>query len=124
MGTEYSPPYVHKVFLDEPSGEYVAECLEIPGLSGVGETEAEAVAALTDAISGWLEVLKEDGLPFPPPLSDVKGDCVFAADKAKSEPRTTATGETSTLLQNNYPGVLIEPNRPKENSSPRTTSRA
>jgi predicted RNase H-like HicB family nuclease len=69
MHVQDLPPYTYKVFLDEPSGEYVAECQEIPGLSGIGKTEAEAVAELREAVAAWLEVLQEQGLPFPPPES-------------------------------------------------------
>jgi predicted RNase H-like HicB family nuclease len=76
MRTEDLPLYTYKVFRDEASGEYVAEYLEVPGLSGIGETEAEALAELREALAGWLEVLEEDGLPFPPPLFDVEGDFI------------------------------------------------
>jgi predicted RNase H-like HicB family nuclease len=61
------PPYTYKVFKDKPPGEYIAECLEIPGLSGIGDTPEEALAELKEAVAGWLEVLEEDGFPFPPP---------------------------------------------------------
>lgn len=59
--------YTYTVFRDEPSGEYVAECQEIPGLSGIGETPAEAMAELQEAVLGWLEVLEGQGVPFPAP---------------------------------------------------------
>ena len=61
------PHYHYYSFFDEPSGEYVAECREIPGLSGIGESAPEALMELKDAITGWLEVIQEDGLPVPEP---------------------------------------------------------
>jgi predicted RNase H-like HicB family nuclease len=67
MRVQDLPSYAYYTFFHEPSGEYVAECREIPGLSGIGETEAEALAELKEAVAGWLEVLEEDGLSFPPP---------------------------------------------------------
>lgn len=67
MRVQDLPSYTYRVFQDEASGEYVAECHEIPGLSGIGETAPEAVAELQEALAGWLEVLAEQSLPFPPP---------------------------------------------------------
>lgn len=67
MRVQDLPSYTYRIFRDEPSGEYVAECQEIPGLSGVGETPAEAMAELQEAVAGWLEVLDEQRLPFPAP---------------------------------------------------------
>ncbi len=69
MRVQDIPPYTYRVFQDEASDEYVAECQEIPGLSGIGETAPEAVAELQEAVAGWLEVLEEQGLPFPSPES-------------------------------------------------------
>jgi predicted RNase H-like HicB family nuclease len=69
MRVQDLPPYTYKVFQDAPSGEYVAECQEIPGLSGIGETAAEAMAELQEAVAGWLEVLAEQGERFPAPES-------------------------------------------------------
>lgn len=65
------PTYTYRAFRDEASGEYVAGCQEIRGLSGIGETASEAVAELQEALAGWLEVLLGQGmsLPLPEPLS-------------------------------------------------------
>jgi predicted RNase H-like HicB family nuclease len=67
MRVQDLPPYSYRVFWDAASGEYVAECQEIPGLSGIGATAPEAVTELQEALAGWLEVLEEQGVPFPPP---------------------------------------------------------
>lgn len=66
MNAQTIPPYSYRIFYDAPSGEYVAECEEIPGLSGIGATEMEALAELKEAITGWLATLAADGLPTPP----------------------------------------------------------
>jgi len=66
MRVQDLPPSTSRVFQEEASGEYVAECQEIRGLSGIGETAPEAVAELQEALAGWLEALEEQGVPFPP----------------------------------------------------------
>ena len=50
------------VFHDSEGDGYVAECLEIPGCLAQGETEAEAMANIQDAIANCLSVLFEDTL--------------------------------------------------------------
>ncbi len=67
MDIQTIPPYSYRIFYNAPSGEYVAECREILGLSGIGATDLEALMELKEAILGWLAVLAADGLPFPPP---------------------------------------------------------
>lgn len=70
MNVQTLPPYSYRIFYDGPSGEYVAECEEIPGLSGIGATDIEALTELKEAITGWLAALAADGLPFPSPQGD------------------------------------------------------
>ena len=67
MPVKNLPHYHYYSFFDKPSGEYVAECREIPGLSGIGDSATEALMELKEAITGWLEVITEDGLPVPEP---------------------------------------------------------
>ncbi len=50
------------VFHDTHGNGFVAECLELPGCLSQGETEAEAMANITDAIRDCLSVLFEDVL--------------------------------------------------------------
>lgn len=61
------PQYHYWCFFDDRSGEYVARCCQIPGLSGVGPTMREAHAELKVAVAGWLAVLREKGIPAPEP---------------------------------------------------------
>ena len=48
------PRYSYRVFWSDEDGEFVAACAEIPGLSGLGSTEAAAVEELEVAVAGWL----------------------------------------------------------------------
>ena len=77
MRVQDLPPYTYRIFQDKASGEYVAECQEIRGLSGIGETAPEAMAELQEAVAGWLEVLQEQGVPFPPPEPLSPPDAAF-----------------------------------------------
>lgn len=51
---------------DEEVGGYIAVCPALPGLVTQGNTLEEARAMALDAITGYLEILREDGLPIPP----------------------------------------------------------
>ena len=54
--------------LFEPAeeGGYVATCPALPGLVTEGDTLDEARAMVQDAIRGYLESLRKDGLEPPP----------------------------------------------------------
>ena len=64
------------LFQPEPEGGYTVTCPALPGLVTYGETLEQARAMAVDAISGYLECLREDGAPTPesdpapPPLVD------------------------------------------------------
>ena len=47
-------------------GYWVAEVPSLPGCVSQGETKAEALANVKEAIQGYIEALEEDGLPVPP----------------------------------------------------------
>ena len=51
-----------RVFWHQKSGEYMAVSEEAPWLSGIGETKAEALAELKEAVTAWLGGL-EEGFP-------------------------------------------------------------
>jgi len=53
--------------LFEPAeeGGYVVRCPALPGLVTEGDTLEEARAMAEDAIRGYLESLRKDGLPVP-----------------------------------------------------------
>ena len=47
-------------------GGYVVTCPSLRGVATQGETLEEARAMAADAIQGYLECLREDGLSIPP----------------------------------------------------------
>jgi predicted RNase H-like HicB family nuclease len=64
------PTYSYRVFWSADDQEFVATCVEIPGLSGLAATEAGAIDELKVAIGGWLEHLTEQGIAWPEPNPD------------------------------------------------------
>jgi predicted RNase H-like HicB family nuclease len=53
---------------DEEGNEgWVAEVAELPGCLSQGDTPAEAVENVRDAMLGWISVALEDGRPIPEP---------------------------------------------------------
>jgi predicted RNase H-like HicB family nuclease len=47
------------------NGYWVAECPSLPGCVSQGATREEAVTNIKEAIEGYVQVLKEDGLVVP-----------------------------------------------------------
>jgi antitoxin HicB len=62
-------PYRMVVRGDDTEG-YLAEAPELPGCITAGETPAEAVELLRDAMVGWFESAIERGLTIPAPAAD------------------------------------------------------
>ena len=46
-------------------GQWVADCLSLPGCVSQGKTREEAVSQIRDAIRLYIKVLEEDHLPVP-----------------------------------------------------------
>jgi predicted RNase H-like HicB family nuclease len=55
------------IMLFEPAeeGGYVVTCPALPGLVTEGDTMEEAREMAEDALRGYLETIREDGLPIP-----------------------------------------------------------
>jgi predicted RNase H-like HicB family nuclease len=53
------------VMVAEPEGGYSVFVPELPSVATQGETIDEARANAQEAIEGYLEVMREDGLPIP-----------------------------------------------------------
>lgn len=47
-------------------GYWVAECPTLPGCISQGNSREDAVTNISEAIRGYIAVLREDGLPVPP----------------------------------------------------------
>ena len=52
------------LYRDE-DGFWVAEVPSLPGCNSQGKTREEALANIRDAVEGYIEALKQDGLPIP-----------------------------------------------------------
>jgi predicted RNase H-like HicB family nuclease len=46
-------------------GFWVAECPSLPGCVSQGQTKAEAIANIREAITGYIRALEDDRLPVP-----------------------------------------------------------
>jgi len=46
-------------------GYWIAECPSLPGCISQGETKEAAITNIKEAIEGYIETLKEDGVPVP-----------------------------------------------------------
>lgn len=88
--------------------EFVATYAELPGLSGLGETEAEAIEELKVATRGWLAHLAEQGLPAPSPsgmfVSALGAFTLICTAHAPSE----SAGSPATLTELTMGCVLSE----------------
>jgi predicted RNase H-like HicB family nuclease len=54
----------------DEDGIFVAQCPSLPGCISQGKTRAEALADISDAISGYLASLARHGEPIPPPITE------------------------------------------------------
>ena len=54
---------------EEDGGGYLATVPELPGCMSDGETRAEALANVEDAIATWLHCARKHGDPIPAPRS-------------------------------------------------------
>ena len=57
-------------FQPEPEGGYTVTVPSLPGCVSYGETFEDAFQMIQDAISGWLAVASEEGVPIPPQFVD------------------------------------------------------
>jgi antitoxin HicB len=57
------------LYQDE-DGVFVAEVPTLPGCISQGATRSEAVRNISEAITGYLQSLKQNGDPIPPPLDE------------------------------------------------------
>ena len=58
---------LYRVLIEQDEdGVFVAECPSLPGCVSQGTTRDEAVANIKDAITGYLESLRQHNEPIPP----------------------------------------------------------
>lgn len=46
-------------------GDWIAECLSLPGCVSQGESREAAIANIKEAIKVYIETFEKDGLPVP-----------------------------------------------------------
>ena len=62
---------LHVLVEQDEAGYYVAEVPALPGCLSQGKTREEAIANITEAIEGWLEVMESRGILDPTRLVEV-----------------------------------------------------
>ncbi len=68
MNLEY--PFEIRPLTHAEGGGYLIRFHDLPGCISDGETPEEALVNGADALEGWLETRREQGLPIPLPLAD------------------------------------------------------
>jgi antitoxin HicB len=58
------------VIEQDEDGAFVAECPSLPGCVSQGQTRAEALGNIRDAITGYVESLRKHGEPIPPSIDE------------------------------------------------------
>jgi predicted RNase H-like HicB family nuclease len=69
------PRYSYHITWSPEDRQFVATFLELPGLSGLGGTIAEAIQEINDALRAWLEAAEREKFELPEPA--MQGPCVI-----------------------------------------------
>ena len=68
---------------DDGDGLYwFATVEELPGCMSDGDSEAEALASVRDAMHGWISAALEAGRPIPEPRNDEQAMCPSPVQRA------------------------------------------
>lgn len=62
----------YAVVIEKAEGNYSAYVPDLPGCVATGTTVAEVESQIREAIAFHVEGMREDGLPIPPPSSQVE----------------------------------------------------
>ncbi len=68
----------------DEDGRFAATCPTLPGCISQGETRAEALARIQDAIAGYVENLRAHADPVPPPISEEVVEVELGLDSRSS----------------------------------------
>jgi antitoxin HicB len=63
-------------FQEEPEGGYTIAVPSLPGCISYGKTFEEAMEMIKDAMKGWLEVAKEQGIPIPDQFEQIESSSI------------------------------------------------
>lgn len=58
------------VIEQDEDGKFISNCPTLPGCWSQGDTREEAKCNIQDAIRGYLESLRKNGDPIPPPITE------------------------------------------------------
>lgn len=108
-------PYTIEITPD--GGSYFVKVKELEGCMSVGDTRAEALEMIDDAMRGWLEIALEDGvdIPLPETLREDKYSGKFALRMTKSQHRKLAEGaEQEGVSMNQYMVSLLTENNARQ----------
>lgn len=67
--SDYLNKYSYQIDWSEDDQEYIATCLEFPGLSSIEETQEQALIGLKEVLEESINWLKEEGKEIPEPFS-------------------------------------------------------
>jgi len=59
--------YLIEVFWSEEDGGFIAVAPDLPGCSAYGDTAAESIREMEDAMQSWLQACQAMGRPAPKP---------------------------------------------------------
>jgi predicted RNase H-like HicB family nuclease len=62
----------YAIVIEKTEGNYSAYVPDLPGCVATGATVAEVESQIREAIAFHVEGMREDGLPIPPPSSQVE----------------------------------------------------
>jgi predicted RNase H-like HicB family nuclease len=62
----------HVTLQKEPSGGYIARCLELPGSLSQGDTKDETLANIRDAIMTVIDMMREQGELVPTEPAEIR----------------------------------------------------
>jgi predicted RNase H-like HicB family nuclease len=63
-----SPRYHINIYWSDEDACWIADVPDLHYCTSHGDTPAEALANIEDAMKGWLEIAREKGMPIPAPL--------------------------------------------------------
>jgi predicted RNase H-like HicB family nuclease len=73
--SSHMPRYSYHITWSPEDRQFVATFLELPGLSGLGDTIGEAIKELTDGLRGWLDAARRENFELPEP--SMQAQCVI-----------------------------------------------
>jgi antitoxin HicB len=82
-------PYTREL-VPNSDGTWFARILEFPGCMTEGDTQAEAIDMLGDAMDAWISAKLEDNEPIPDPIASEEYSGKFVARVPKSLHRDLA----------------------------------